>query len=164
MIFNQYKIVLGGLCFACLAPAAAHAASAQLTLGGTVSSACKISAASSTLSLGDVTGGKSGSIGAVTLTCNLADTGPTVSLSSTNGGLKRDSGTDLIGYSIAWPIAGTSAFTSVSASSGSVLAQLAPEAPGIARSGNLSLVVSAAASSGSTAGTYRDVITISISP
>nr|WP_221236648.1 spore coat protein U domain-containing protein [Novosphingobium taihuense] len=148
----------------CMVPAFAHAASAQLTLGGTVSSACTIGGTSSTLSLGDVTGGKSGSVGSVTVTCNLADTGPTISLSSGNSGLKRDGGTDLIGYTISWPIAGTSSFNSVSAGTGSVSAQLAAVAPGTARSANLTLAVSAGATNGKVAGTYRDVITISISP
>lgn len=149
---------------ACIAAAPAHAASAQLTLGGSVSSSCTLTGASSTLSLGDVTGGKSGSIGAVTLSCNLADTGPTVSLASTNSGLKRDGGTEVIGYTINWPLAGTTSFASVSASAGSVSAQLAAAAPGTARSGNRTLAVSASATSGKVAGTYRDVITISISP
>lgn len=164
MVFNLHRFLLGGLCLVCIAPSATHAASAQLTLGGAVSSACTLSGAATTLSLGEVTGGKSGSVGDVTLSCNLADTGPTVSLSSTNSGLKRDSGTDVIGYTIAWPVAGTSAFTSVSASAGTVSAQLAPVAPGTARSGNLTLSVSAGATSGKAAGTYRDVITINISP
>lgn len=165
MFFRIDRIVPGGVCaVACIAAAPAHAASAQLTLGGSVSSSCTLSGASSTLSLGDVTGGKSGSAGSVTIICNLADTGPTVSLSSSNSGLKRDGGAEVIGYTINWPIAGTSSFTSVSASTGSVSAQLAAAAPGTARSGNLTLAVSAGATSGKVAGTYRDVITISISP
>lgn len=153
-----------GLCLACIAPESVRAATAQLTLGGTVSSACTLVGTTSTLSLGDVTGGKSGSIGTVSLSCNLADTGPTVSLASTNSGLKRDSGTEVIGYTVNWALSGTTSFTSFSASAGTVSAQLAPVAPGTSRSGGFTFLVSAGAASGKVAGTYRDVITISISP
>lgn len=158
------KVVVGGAYLMCAALSPAMAATTQLTLGGTVSSACAISSASTTVSLGEVSNGKTGSAGAVTLSCNLADTGPTVSFSSANSGLKRQGGSDVIVYAIQWPIAGTSAFNSFSASAGTTVAQLSAVAPGTSRSADLSFSVSAAATSGKSNGTYSDVITISISP
>lgn len=153
-----------GAYLVCVAVNPAKAATAQLTLGGTVSSACSISSASTAVSLGEVSSGKSGSAGAVTLSCNLADTGPTVSLASANSGLKRDGGSDFIAYTMQWPISGTSAFNTINASAGTTVAQLSAVAPGTLRSASLSFSVSASAASGKANGTYSDVITISISP
>ena len=142
----------------------AYAGSAQLVLEGTVSPVCTIVGAAASVSLGEASRGAVGDIGNVALTCNLADTGPTVSLSSLNHGLKRDGGDELLAYGMEWNLPGTSAFEAVSSGTGTVTTQLDPIAPGTPRSARLVIKVSAEEVSGKAAGTYRDVIVISILP
>jgi hypothetical protein len=148
--------------FLCAEPA--FAGSAQLVLEGTVSPVCTIAGAAASISLGEASRGAVGDIGNVALTCNLADAGPTVSLSSLNHGLKRDGGDELLAYGMEWNLPGTTAFEAISSGTGTVTTQLDAIAPGTPRSARLVIKVSAAEVSGKAAGTYRDVIVISISP
>lgn len=142
----------------------AQAASAQLVLAGNVPAHCTISGAVGALSLGEASRGATGDVGNVAVTCNLVDVGPSITLSSANRGLKIDGGEQLIPYGLEWNLPGTTAFYAVTSTDGAVTAQLDAFAPGTAQSAHLIVKVSAAAASGKMAGTYRDVIVISISP
>lgn len=143
---------------------AAAAASARLVVGGTVSPTCTVSGTASTITLGDVSLGASASAGTVGFSCNLVDTGPTVSVTSSNHGLLREGGSETIAYTMSWPLTDSQAFADFGAAQGAASAVLPAIAPGAMRSAQLSVKVATGATGGMPAGTYRDVVILSISP
>lgn len=142
----------------------ALAGTAQLMLEGRVAPVCTVVGAATAINLGEASHGAVADAGAIGVTCNLVDSGPTVTLSSLNRGLLLEGSDQRIAYGMEWDLPGTSAFDAVSSVAGTISAQLDAFAPGTTRSAHLLVKVAAAATAGKQAGTYRDVIVISISP
>jgi hypothetical protein len=151
---------------AMLAPVAGHAASDQalLTVNGSVSARCRFVDVPPATDLGNLRTAGTTNLGTLSFSCNVPSGTPQVSVSSSNGGLKRNGGPESIGYRWTWAVPGVSGLSNVSASSGVAGLTLASGAAHLVRGGTFSVTPAAISSSASVAGDYADVITITVTP
>src|SRR5690606_34603777 len=96
-------------------------------------------------------------------TCNLATTSSVcLTVKSANGALKRNGGADTVGYQIAWDVQGASdVFHTIATSTTSFT--LLSGANGVEQLGAYKVKVTGP-TAGKPAGTYKDIVTYTISP
>ena len=157
--------LLFAACFAAC-PSLASAApgdTATLVVHGTIPPRCGFSTVPGATDLGELRTDQVSAVGPLAFKCNLATSGPvSLTVRSTNGGLKLDGGTEQVAYQAAWDVQGrTDSFTTLTTTP--IPFQLSSGVSGVEQTGVFKVKVTGATHA-LVAGTYRDTITYTISP
>jgi len=137
--------------------------SAQVEITGSIPGTCEFTTTPDQTALGTLATGLEKETGNLGFTCNLATTSSVnLTVKSQNGALKRDGGTETVAYQVAWNIQG---FTNVyfTIPTTTTPFNLLSGPTGIEQLGLYKVKVTGA-TAGKPAGTYKDVVSYTISP
>lgn len=137
--------------------------SAQIEIKGTIPPMCQFTTTPNLNSIGQMATDQVTELGSLGFTCNIG-TSSSVSLTvkSQNGALKRYGGSETVAYQVAWDVQGASdAYATIPTSPAPFALPAGPS--GVEQLGVYKVKVTGP-TVGVTAGTYKDIVTYTISP
>lgn len=151
--------------FAASGAVAQDGSSAQLMIRGTIAPRCSFTEVPAASNLGDLQTGREVDLGGLAFSCNLAESAQvSLTVQSQNGGLRRDGGTETVAYGAAWQVQGHGQAFQDAGGFASAVPFTLDSGPAGSRQGGLFRVKILGSTDSLVAGTYRDVITYTISP
>lgn len=138
--------------------------SAQIEIEGEIPEKCEFTELPTDTALGALTTGLEKTIGTLAYACNFAvSTNITIEITSANGALKRDGGSESVSYETSWALYLAGAFVDASTWLGGDDFPLPSGLNGIPETGAFKVKVTGT-TAGLPAGAYKDVLTFEISP
>jgi spore coat protein U-like protein len=138
---------------------------AQIEITGSIPPMCEFTDTPNVSSLGALETNVPKNLGTLAFTCNLATSGAvSLTVTSANGALKRDGGSETVDYSIAWDIQGSVDVYQATAPWTSAFGFTLQSGPNGSNQLGAYKAKITGPTAGKSAGTYRDTLTYTISP
>jgi hypothetical protein len=138
--------------------------SAQIEITGEIPQKCEFTELPTDTALGALATGLEKTLGNLAYVCNFAvSTNITIEITSQNGALKRDGGSETVSYEASWALYNAGAFVDASTWYGGDDFQLPSGLNGVPKTGVFMARVTGS-TTGLPAGTYEDTLTFEISP